>query len=211
MTGFEPFGGEAVNASWEAVRRLEGLRLDECVVKTMQLPTVFGEADEKLLAEIRESRPDAVIMVGQAAGREAIALERRAINRAHAFIADNAGRQPSDQKVRHDAPHSYGSTLPVSTITRALRNAGIAVKSSLSAGTFVCNSVFFSACHHRETANPRMPVGFIHVPLTAEQAARRAAPPPSMPVDRLVAALRLAACATGAAIRRDGPGVVPAA
>ncbi|MCC6984286.1 MAG: pyroglutamyl-peptidase I [Bauldia sp.] len=211
MTGFEPFGGEAVNSSWEAVRRVDGAQLDDCLVRAMQLPTVFGAADEMLLAEIRASRPDAVIMVGQAAGRDAIALERRAINRAHAYIADNAGCQPSDQTVCPDAPRAYGSTLPVSTITRALRNAGIAVKSSLSAGTFVCNSVFFSACHHRESANPRMPVGFIHVPLTPEQAATRSVATPSMPVERLAAALRLAACATGAALRREGLGALPAA
>ncbi len=202
MTGFEPFGGEAVNASWEAVRRLNGTRLDECEIRSMLLPTTFGEADDLLLHEMETLRPDALIMVGQAAGRDAIALERRAVNRAHAFIADNAGKQPLDERVCSDGPEDYGTSLPVAAIMRALRNAGIAVKPSLSAGTFVCNSVFFSACHHRDTADPRMPVGFIHVPITPEQAAGRAVATPSMPVERTVAALRLAACATAAAIRR---------
>lgn len=211
MTGFEPFGGEAVNASWEAVRRLDRTRLDECEVRSTLLPTAFGEADALLLDEIRALQPDAVIMVGQAAGRDAIALERRAVNRAHAFIADNAGRQPLDAKVCDDGPEAYGTTLPLAAIGRALKNAGIAVKSSLSAGTFVCNSVFFSACHHRETESPGMPVGFIHVPVTPEQAARRSVATPSMPLDRMVAALRLAACATGASLRRQRRGALPAA
>jgi pyroglutamyl-peptidase len=211
LTGFEPFGGEAVNASWEAVRRLHRARIDGSEIRVMLLPTVFGAADEMLLSEIRSSLPDAVIMVGQAAGRDAIALEHRAINRAHAFIADNAGRQPCDQRVRHDAPVSYGSTLPMSSIAQGLQNAGIAFKPSQSAGTFVCNSVFFSVCHHRETANPELPVGFIHVPVTPEQAANRPIVTPSMPVDRLVAALRLAASATAAALRGHNLGVLPAA
>lgn len=206
MTGFEPFGGESVNASWEAVRLLDGVRFEDCAIRSMKLPTAFGEADDAILMEIGASRPDAVIMVGQSARRRVISLERRAVNRAHASIDDNAGRRPLDARVREGAREIYASTLPIAAIARRLRNAGILVEISSSAGTFVCNSAFFSVGHWRKTADPSLMAGFVHVPVTPEQAAKLPAETPSMPLDRIVDGLRLAAAATAEALRRKRPG-----
>jgi pyroglutamyl-peptidase len=204
MTGFEPFGGETVNASWEAVRRLEGERIGNAEIHTLLLPTVFGEADERLIAATRRFKPSAVIMVGQAAGRRAIALEKRAVNRAHALIADNAGRQPLGRQILPGGPPAYAASLPIAAITGRLKQAGIEVEPSFFAGTFVCNSVFFAACHHRETTHPEMKVGFIHVPVLPEQAAGQQAAKrgllPSMHIERMVSGLKLAAAASLGAV-----------
>lgn len=44
ITGFEPFGGEAVNPSWEVVKQLDGAIIAGQPVVARQLPCVFGDA-----------------------------------------------------------------------------------------------------------------------------------------------------------------------
>jgi len=95
VTGFEPFGGERLNAGWEAVRRLPAV-LGDAQVVTVQIPTVFGRAGAAARAAIAEHRPDAVVNVGEAGGAAAVRVERVAINLDDARIADNDGDQPVD-------------------------------------------------------------------------------------------------------------------
>lgn len=48
LTGFDPFEQEAVNPSWEAVRTLDGWKLDSATVHACQVPCVLGEAIDAL-------------------------------------------------------------------------------------------------------------------------------------------------------------------
>ena len=80
LTGFEPFGGEATNPSWEAVRVLQDARIGGHRIETRCLPVAFGAAGDALRAAIRATRPALVVCVGQAGGRERISIERVAIN-----------------------------------------------------------------------------------------------------------------------------------
>ena len=98
VTGFTPFGGEQINPSWEAVRRLPN-RIGRAELIKHEIPTEFdasGAALHKLLTELR---PDAVLCVGQYGGANCIRVERVAINLRDARIADNAGKQPTDEPV----------------------------------------------------------------------------------------------------------------
>src|SRR6516164_951925 len=147
ITGFEPFGGESENPSWEAVRQLEGETIDGCRLAPRPMPCVFGEAIARLEEEIAALSPSVVICVGQAGGRAEISLERIAINLEDARIPDNAGAQPLDREVIEDGPAAYFATLPVKAILRELLAAGIPASLSQTAGTFVCNHIFYGACH----------------------------------------------------------------
>ncbi len=192
LTGFESFGGESVNASALAISALAGTTITGRRVETMLLPVIFGESSRRLLAEIERVRPALVVCVGQAAGRAEISLERIAINLEEAAIPDNAGQAPSARPVRGDGPAAYWSTLPIPPLRDALRAADIAVGVSLSAGSYVCNHLFYELMHGlREQAD--LPAGFVHIPVTPAQAAvaNRVPPMPSMPTERVVAALRL--------------------
>jgi pyroglutamyl-peptidase len=190
LTGFEPFNGAAVNPSWEAVRALDGWTGPGFHVVARELPCVFGRATEVLRAAIDEVRPDVVIAVGQAGGRSELSVERVALNVDDATIADNAGQQPVDVTIAASGPAAYFSTLPIKAIVRALRLRGFPAGVSQTAGTFVCNHVFYGLLH--ATAGQALKAGFIHVPFLPEQAAERPERPPSMALRDIVDGLRIA-------------------
>jgi pyroglutamyl-peptidase len=200
VTGFDPFGGEKVNPAQEVLRRLPA-RLGGLRLVTRELPTEFGRSRAMLRASILELQPDLVLCVGQAAGRADLSLERVAINLDDARIPDNAGQQPIDRPIEPDGPAAYFTTLPIKAAVQALRAAGLPAAVSQSAGTFVCNHVFYGLMH--ALATPRVPArgGFLHIPLLPEQATRHPGQP-SMAIDLVIQGLAVI-LETSAALTRD--------
>lgn len=189
LTGFEPFGGEQTNPSWDAVSALHGARIAGHRVAARCLPVTFGASLKALRAAIRETRPALVLCVGQAGGRAQLSLERVAINVDDARIADNAGNQPIDTPVVEGGPAAYFATLPIKAIHAALRDAGIPATISQSAGTYVCNHVFYGLMHALRRS-PGIRGGFMHIPYSPRQAALHPGAP-SLSIDTVDAALRL--------------------
>lgn len=174
LAGFDAFAGEPLNPSGLAALALDGHTIAGHCIQGVLLPTVFDAALPQLLQALESHRPALVIAVGLAQGRSDISLERIAINWQDARIPDNAGAQPCDTAVVPGAPAAYFSSLPVKAIEQALREAGLPAGVSHSAGTFVCNHVFFGLMH--ALANKRrlwlrlVRGGFIHLPALPEQA-----------------------------------------
>jgi pyroglutamyl-peptidase len=191
LTGFEPFDGETENPSWEAVRPLDEERIDGHRLAARLMPCVFGEAITRLEAEIAALEPHVVICVGQAGGRAEISVERVAINLEDARIPDNAGAQPLDRPVVAKGPAAYFSSLPIKAIVRDLRDAGIPAGPSQTAGTFVCNHIFYGACHSKAKGRRKLRTGFIHIPFSPAQAVRHPGSP-SLAVPIVTEALRIA-------------------
>lgn len=184
VTGFEPFGGDPINPALEALHRLTP-RLGAVEIATWMLPTVFGRSLDALDAALAATRPDLVLCVGLAGGRAALSLERVAINLDDARIPDNEGRQPIDRPIVAGGPAAYFTTLPVKAAVAALREAGLPAIVSHTAGTFVCNHVFYGLMHRAATASLRrrggLRAGFLHVPYLPAQAARNVDPGGGMP------------------------------
>ena len=155
VTGFEPFGGERLNPSREVARQLDGRRVAGHGVVGRCLPCAFGQALPALNALLDEVRPAVVIALGLAGARSAVSVERVAINLIDARIPDNAGAQPIDEPVIPGAPAAYFASLPVKALQAALREAGLPAEVSHSAGTFVCNQVFFALMHRLRGQGPR--------------------------------------------------------
>lgn len=198
LTGFDPFGGAQVNPSWLAVRELSGRRILGHEVIAAQLPTVYGDSIQALHKLLRQHRPVLVACVGQAGGRGKISLERVAINVNDAPLADNAGAQPVDTPVVASGPAAYFSTLPIKPMLEALQREGLPAEVSQTAGTFVCNHVFYGLMHELATGRGlrRTRGGFIHVPWLPEQGT------PSMALQDIVRGLRVALrCAVGGGAR----------
>ena len=167
ISGFDPFGGEKINPSFEAVKLLPDT-IGEYELTKIELPTVFSRAAEIMTAKIEELRPDAVICVGQAGGRSGITPEVIGINLREAKIADNAGNMPQNEPVREGAPDGIFATLPVREMVEAIKAIGLPAALSYSAGAFVCNDLLYSLLH--EFKNTDIKIGFIHVPFLPEQA-----------------------------------------
>jgi pyroglutamyl-peptidase len=191
VTGFEPFGGQSLNPSWEVARALHGLQLQGAQVVAVQLPCVFAQALPALQQALMQHTPDIVLALGQAEGRCDLSVERIAINVMDARIPDNAGAQPIDVPVIAGGPASYFSTLPIKSLVAGLRAAGFPASVSQTAGTFVCNQVFYALQH--TLAGQGVHSGFVHLPLLPEQAAHWPGPSlPSWPVSLQLAAVKQA-------------------
>ena len=190
LTGFEPFGGETLNPSWEVARALTGEVIGSMRVQSLQLPCVFAQAPQVLQAALAKLSPQAVLCLGQAEGRSEVTPERVAINIMQARIPDNVGAQPQEEPVVPDGPAAYFTGLPLTRIVQRLCELDIPVSISNSAGTFVCNQVFYGLQHTWGRANRRS--GFVHLPCLPEQAARMAMSPPcpSLPLEVQVRAVR---------------------
>lgn len=186
ITGFDPFGGEVVNPSREAVMSLPDVIGDLALTK-LEIPTVFGLAAETVLHAADGLNPDAILCVGQAGGRKAITPEVVAINLRDATIPDNQGQQPQNTPIVSGGPAAYFSTLPVREMAAAVTEAGIPCALSYSAGVFVCNDLLYTLLHRFNGTSVR--VGFIHIPFLPEQAADGVA---SMPPDKAVTGLTAA-------------------
>lgn len=171
VTGFEPFGGERINPSADVAHALHGRTIDGVPVVGVVLPCVFGGSIDALRSALDHHRPQLVLALGQASGREGFTLERVAINLDDARIADNAGAQPIDQPVVARGPAAHFTTLPIKAMVAALRDAGHTASVSYSAGTFVCNHIFYGlqqALKRRRSVRS----GFMHLPCLPEQAAK---------------------------------------
>ena len=191
ITGFESFGGCPRNPSWMAVELLPDQVGDYRLTK-MELPTVFGAAAQMVLEAARELRPDVILCVGQAGGRDAVTPERIAVNMARTRIPDNQGNQPVETPILPGAPDGIFSTVPVCAMADAITAAGLPGKISNTAGTFVCNDTLYRLLHH--FAGTAVRAGFVHVPWLPEQAKDGA---PSMNLTDIIAALTAAIGALG--------------
>ncbi len=175
LTGFEPFGGDDTNPSWLVASALHGQPVAGATVQAVQLPCVFGQALTTLQAALLRHRPQLVLALGLAAGRAVMSVERVAINVDDARIADNAGAAPIDQPVVQGGPAAYFSNLPIKAMVHEMQAAGLPAAVSQTAGTFVCNHVFYGLMH-RLRRRPGVRGGFMHVPLLPEQAAAAGLP-----------------------------------
>ncbi len=186
ITGFTPFGGEKVNPSYEIVKKIE-IKGHEII--KLEVPTVFDKASKVVYESIKEHQPDIVIALGQAGMRTAISVERVAINIIDARISDNEGNQPIDEFIKEDGENAYFSNLPIKRMVDTIRNNGIPAYVSDSAGTYVCNYLFYNIMYYIHKEFPKIKGGFIHVPYEMNQVLTKNMP--SMSLDVMTKAVEI--------------------
>jgi pyroglutamyl-peptidase len=177
LAGFEPFGGEISNPAMELLAALQGALVAGHRIATVLLPVTFDGAVRDIERALERERPALALGIGQAGGRARLSLERVALNLVDARIADNAGEQPIDVPVIAAAPDAYFTTLPAKAMLRAMIEREIPAELSLTAGTYVCNAMFFALLHYAATRWPTLRAGFLHVPFLPAQAARHPGAP----------------------------------
>ncbi|MCM8750647.1 hypothetical protein NET02_16005 [Thermomicrobiaceae bacterium CFH 74404] len=200
LTGFEPFGGSTVNPSQEVARHLHGTTIEGMGVVGHTLPVSLEQIGSAIDRIVQETDPEIVISLGQSGSASTILLERFAVNLADFSAPDNDGARVTDAALQGDGPTAIASRLPLRAIEAALLDAGIPVRLSNSAGTYLCNAAMYLFLAR---TSPQTPCGFIHLPClpdqvaTALKAARDGQAPwlantASMSIDLMVKAVRLA-------------------
>ncbi|AFL67123.1 pyroglutamyl-peptidase I [Desulfurococcus amylolyticus] len=194
VTGFEPFADESINPSEIVVRRLTGsLERGDVELVTAILPVSFRRAKDSVKTLLREHKPEIAMALGLAPGTPCIRVERVALNLMDARIPDNDGVKPEDEPIEPGAPTAYLATIPVKKIVRKLTEEGIPAVVSNTAGTYVCNLVFYELLHHGYTYGYPLRAGFIHLPYLPEQAAKKEphSVPPSMSLELMIKAVKV--------------------
>jgi len=192
LTGFEPFDKQAVNPSQRIVQQLGAAQLEGVELVTAVLPVDRFEGPDALIRAYIKYQPNAVVCLGEAGGRTAIAVERVAVNLLDFNIQDNKGVQVTDKPIQPDGPAAYFTTLPARSIVESLQNTGIPAALSLSAGTFLCNQIFYTLMHYLDKYQIQIPAGFIHVPQLPEQVVGKRPLPPSMSLETMSTGISIA-------------------
>ena len=187
VTGFEPFGGEPINPSWQAVRRLNS-KTDVALIEPLLVPTTYANSIETVTAAIDRFHPSVVLMVGQAGGRAELSIERVAVNCDDAQAPDNAGVLREDAPIVARGPAAYLATLPLKQIVTKLRGAGFPAAISNTAGLFVCNHLFYGVLNYIVAHGLETRAGFVHVPFLPGQVLDKPETP-SMSLETIVAGL----------------------
>lgn len=200
LTGFDPFGRDTINPALEVVKQLDGLVVDDIELIALEVPTVFQKSIKVVQEGIEKHTPDVVICVGQAGGRKQITPERVAINIDDARIPDNEGNQPIDEPIVEGGPAAYWTTLPIKKMVQQMRRVGVPATVSNTAGTFVCNHLFYGMMHYLHEQAPHVRGGFIHIPFIPEQILDKSAP--SMSLDLIVKGIKIAAI-TAVKVKED--------
>ena len=185
VTGFEPFHKATTNPTKDIVQILETENIEG--LTTAVLPVEFGRSWQILKELIETHKPEIVISLGQAEGRSQITPEKIAINLDNARIPDNAGNSPINKAIVSGAPDGIFSTLPIEDYVETLKAADIPASISFSAGTYVCNHLFYLLQHHCKDKDIRS--GFIHLPLMESQASEFPGLP-TLPLETLVKAIK---------------------
>ena len=184
LTGFEPFSNSSVNPSQEVIKKI----VHPSLIAKEVLPVTFYGAAKRSIELIELHTPTVVLALGQATGISQIAAEQVAINLDDARIPDNEGNAPQDRAIVPDGPDAYFTTLPIKKIVDRLNDSAIPASISLSAGTFVCNHIFYSIQHH--CIGKGIKSGFIHLPLMQEQSTEFPGLP-TMSIDEIVRGITL--------------------
>jgi len=160
MAGFEPFGQDKINPALEAVKLLNGKEINGGIIISCEVPVVRYKSVDVVVESIKKHQPDIVITIGQAAGRAEITPERIAMNIDDYRIPDNEGNQ-----------------------------VNIPAQVSNTAGSFVCNHIFYGVQHY--LVGSKITHGFVHIPLLPEQA--QGTDHPSLPLTTIVEGLAILA------------------
>ena len=168
VTGFEPFGGEKINPSIEAVHSLPE-QIEGIEIVKIQIPVVRWKALAQIEQAVKQYNPDVILSVGQAGGRSDISVERIGINVDDFGIKDNEGNQPIDKIIKEDGQAAYFSNLPIKAMVKHMNDNKIPATVSNTAGTFVCNHVMYGILYMIDKKYPNIKGGFIHIPYMTSQ------------------------------------------
>lgn len=192
LTGFEPFGPDALNPSQELAKALDGQVVGGLPVRGLVLPVQHEAARGAVFRALAEPGLKAVVHLGLAGGRARIALERVGVNVMDYALPDNAGAILRDTPCVPNGPAAYWASLPLRDILGELTAAGIPSYLSYTAGAYLCNFTLYTTLHTLAVRGLDVPAGFIHLPYLPAMVAAHGLEEPSMDLALMQRALEIA-------------------
>ncbi|MBD3648125.1 MAG: hypothetical protein HUJ31_11895 [Pseudomonadales bacterium] len=160
VTGFTPFEGREVNASWIATRQL-GEHLMDPRVDLLEIPVVWGSPRELLEPLCTDEFIEIVIAMGE--GREGwFDIETRA-RRTPILRKDNSGNLPG-RLPWPDGPEIVNAGIDAGRLQEQLREGGAPVRVSRDAGGFLCEQTLYTLELLRRQQKHLKTVVFVHLP-----------------------------------------------
>ncbi len=157
ITGFEPFSRNETNPSGDILKDLKSENIE-----TLLLPVSYLRVRDLLEAKIKEVKPDIVISLGLANKRAYLSLELCAINYQRASITDNDNNLITGKLIKPNGKEAYFTSLNLNDLLKVLAVSNIKADISTSAGSYVCNTVYYNLLELQEKYNYKGL--FIHLP-----------------------------------------------
>ena len=168
LTFFGPFPGVPVNptvALAAGVQRLLAQMRPDLRVVTPNCPSATMAPAPPYASPCKEVRPDALISLGVAVGRDAVSLEQVAINLDCAGIKDNDGDRRCDEPIAQGGREAY---FPPCRCAPAL---SVCVRRGARRNLVHCRNLrvqprVLRGPAHQPRVGAEHPPGFVHVPAT---------------------------------------------
>ena len=196
LTGFAPFGASKTNPSQQIAERLHGETIGGAQVIGLTLPVQMGEDADRLTAALADHSPTLVLSLGLAAGTTCLDVERFAVNLRFAGEVDPS--RPVEPNLPQSVIIADGmcglmATIDTERVAAAVRAAGVPARAHGYAGAYACNHILYQALHYAIQWDLSYCAGFVHLPLSSEQAiSENKLHLPSLPLDLMTAGVRAA-------------------
>ena len=170
VTGFLPFQGEKINPSQRLAQELSRKFKILHLILPVSYKIAYVRLEEFILRELQSKKAvDFCLMLGQAGGRRKIGIERIALNLEDSSLKDEDADFANDREIVEGAPLALRSNLDLSSFCKGIDPSVIDI--SNSAGTFVCNSIYYRCLFEKQISKKfsGTQFSFVHVPQFPEQ------------------------------------------
>ena len=127
-----------------------------------ELPVSYIDSQNVLLHKIEKIKPNIVVSLGLAAGRKTISLETQAINLMDSQFPDNNGVIFERRKISENFIDTLKTSYDLQKIKDDLIEKYSFISISNSAGTYVCNTVYYLSLLNQD--KNKYKAIFIHFP-----------------------------------------------
>jgi pyroglutamyl-peptidase len=165
ITGFGPFPGVSENVSGRLAQSLARCELPghSSARHAELLPTEWEEVSNRAPRLLGDLRPRLVLHLGLSQRSQAFRIERSAHNRAAARL-DACGALPQGRAIRARGAPRIDTRLPAAELAKHLRRHDLPAGASRSAGSYLCNFLYYLSLDWAARQDAACDVCFVHVP-----------------------------------------------
>jgi pyroglutamyl-peptidase len=166
LTGFGPFPGAAENPSaWlvEALAARHSSRRLGCHLHAEVLPTEWAEVATHGPHLVHQHQPRLILHLGLNQRAKGLRIERSAHNLID-LREDARGAVPKTSTILDRGLRKLDTGVPASRLAKHLRTQGLPAVASRSAGTYLCNYLYYLSLDWARRQEAPCDICFVHLP-----------------------------------------------